>query len=140
VNFILAESALILATAGDPNTYYQAGIRAHMQKTGMTTAEIDQYFLTNPAVVTLSGNTETKRRQIITQKYISWVGNSIEAYNDYRRTRYPALALTQNAAGDNPNVLPERFPYTPNEISRNPNVPLSNGVRPQTDLKVWWAK
>ncbi|HEY0042103.1 MAG TPA: SusD/RagB family nutrient-binding outer membrane lipoprotein [Flavisolibacter sp.] len=140
VNFILAESALILATAGDPNTYYQAGIRAHMQKTGMTTAEIDQYFLTNPTVVTLSGNTETKRRQIITQKYISWVGNSIEAYNDYRRTRYPALALTQNAAGDNPNVLPERFPYTPNEISRNPNVPLVNGVRPQTDLKVWWAK
>jgi hypothetical protein len=140
VNFILAESALMFATAGDPNTYYQAGIRAHMQKTGMTTAEIDQYFLTNPTVVTLSGDAETKRRQIITQKYISWVGNSIEAYNDYRRTRYPALALTQNAAGDNPNVLPERFPYTPNEISRNPNVPLANGVRPQTDLKVWWAK
>ncbi len=136
-NFILAEAALILGTAGNPDELYKAGIKAHMQKTGMTTAEIDNYFTTNPTVVTLSGPTEEKRKQIITQKYIAWFGNGIEAYNDYRRTGYPVLALTTNAQGDNPNVLPTRYPYTPNELSRNPNAPKP---RPNTDVKLWWAK
>src|SRR4029079_17508594 len=53
VQFILAESALILSTPGDANAYYQAGIRASMAKTGMTVTEIDDYFATNPSVVTL---------------------------------------------------------------------------------------
>jgi len=137
VQFILAESALILGTAGDPNTYFQAGIRANMQKIGMTTAEIDNYFATNPAVVTLSGTIEEKRKQIITQKYIALTGNAIESFNDYRRTGYPELTLPQNAAGDNPAVFPTRLPYTPNELARNPNAP---NPRPKTDVKLWFAK
>ena len=137
VNFILAEAALILGTSGDPNTYYQAGIKASMQKVGMTTAEIDNYFATNPTVVTLAGTTEDKRKQIITQKYLSWIGNGIEAYNDYRRTGYPVLTLVNNAAGHNPNVIPTRLPYTTGELSRNPNTP--NPII-RTDVKIWWAK
>lgn len=137
VQFILAESALIFGTTGDTQTYYQAGIRANMSKIGMTLAEIDNYFLTNPGVVTLSGTTEQKRQQIITQKYIAWIGNGIEAYNDYRRTRYPPLALVLNPSGDNPNVIPERLPYPPGELAVNPNAPKP---RPKTDVKVWWAK
>lgn len=137
VNFILAESALILGTAGDANTYYQAGIRANMEKVGMTTAEIDNYFATNPNVVTLTGTTEQKRNQIITQKYISWIGNGIEAFNDYRRTGYPALTVANNAAGHNPNVIPTRLTYPLGELQRNPNTP--NPIT-RTDVKVWWAK
>ena len=105
MNFMLAESALILGTAGDPNTWYQAGIKANMTKVGMTTAEIDSYFQDNPTVVTLAGTIEDMRKQIITQKYISWIGNGVEAFNDYRRTGYPVLALPRNAAGHNPNVI-----------------------------------
>jgi Starch-binding associating with outer membrane len=137
VQFILAESALILGTAGTANTYYQAGITSSMQKVGMTAAEISNYFTTNPTVVTLSGTTEEQRQQIITQKYISWIGNGIEAYNDYRRTGYPALTLVNNAAGDNPNVIPTRLPYTGTELSSNPNAPKP---RPKTDVKLWFAK
>lgn len=137
VNFILAESALILGTAGDADAYYQAGIRANMTKIGMTTAEIDNYFATNPTVVTLTGTTEEKRKQIITQKYISWIGNGIEAYNDYRRTGYPVLSVAQNAAGHNPNVIPTRLTYPNGELQRNPNTP--NPIT-RTDVKVWWAK
>lgn len=137
VNFILAEFALIFGTAGDANTYYQAGIRANMQKIGMTDAEITTYFTTNPTVVTLAGTTEEKRKQIITQKYISFIGNGIEAYNDYRRTGYPELALPLNAQGDNPNVVPARLPYPPGELARNPLAPKP---RPKVDVKLWWAK
>jgi hypothetical protein len=139
VQFILAESALVLGTTGDPNAYYQAGIRANMSKIGMTSTEIENYFATNPSVVTLSptGTVEDKRKQIITQKYIAWIGNGIEAYNDYRRTGYPSLSLALNAQGDNPNVIPTRLPYTSDEIAANPQAP---NPRPKTDVKVWWAK
>lgn len=137
VQFILAEASLVLGTAGTANTYYQAGITANMQKIGMTAAEITQYFTDNPTVVNLSGTVEQQRQQIITQKYISWIGNGIEAYNDYRRTGYPVLALVNNAAGDNPNVIPTRFPYTQTELSSNPNAP---NPRPKTDVKLWFAK
>jgi|KBSSwiS6_1023812.scaffolds.fasta_scaffold02093_4 hypothetical protein len=137
VQFILAEAALILGTPGNANTYYQAGITASMQKVGMSAAEIADYFATNPTVVTLSGTTEEQRKQIITQKYIAWIGNGIEAYNDFRRTGYPVLALVNNAAGDNPNVIPTRLPYTPAELAANPNAPKP---RPKTDVKLWFAK
>ncbi|MGE5106164.1 MAG: SusD/RagB family nutrient-binding outer membrane lipoprotein, partial [Sphingobacteriales bacterium] len=137
VNFILAEAALVLGTAGDPNAYYQEGIKASMQKVGMTTAEIDTFFVNNPTVVTLAGTPDEMLQQIITQKYIAWIGNGIEAFDDYRRTGYPVLALPLNAAGDNPNVIPTRLPYTPAELARNPNAP---SPRPKTDVKLWWAK
>lgn len=135
--FILAESAILFNTSDKADSLYKAGIRAHMQKTGMTTAEIDNYFTTNSNIVDLSGTIEDQRRQIITQKYIAWIGNGIEVYNDFRRTGYPPLALSLNAAGDDPNTLPKRFPYTPQELTRNPNAPKP---RPLTNVKVWWAK
>lgn len=135
--FILAEAALILNTAGNANALYQEGIRAHMTKIGMTTAQIDAYFAANPSVVTLSGTTEQQQRQIITQKYISFVGNPIEAYNDYRRTGFPDLQVALNSAGDDPTVIPKRLPYTPNERARNPNCP---NPRPLMNQKVWWGK
>ena len=137
VQFILAEAALVLGTPGDPNALYQAGITANMQKIGMTAAEITTYFTANPTIVTLTGTTEQKLQQIITQKYIAWIGNGIEAYDDYRRTGYPVLTLVNNAQGDNPNVIPTRLPYTPAELARNPNAP---NPRPKTDVKLWWAK
>ena len=134
--FILAEAALTLGTPGDPNALYQDGIKSSMKKTGMTDAEINTYFSTNPTVVTLSGSVQDKVKQIITQKYIAWVGNGIEAYNDYRRTGYPQLALSLNAIGDDPNVLPKRLPYVISEAERNPNQP---NPRPRTNQKVWWG-
>jgi hypothetical protein len=134
--FILAESALLFGTAGDPNTLYREGITASMRKTGMTEAEINRYFTDNPNVVTLTGSNEDKRKQIITQKYIAWVGNGIEAYNDFRRTGYPPLELALNVTGDDPNTIPKRFPYVDTERQRNPNQP---NPRPRTNEKVWWG-
>jgi hypothetical protein len=71
----------------------------------MTDTEINTYFNDNPTVVNLTGTIEEQHKQIITQKYIAWVGNGIEAYNDFRRTGYPPLALSLNATGDDPNTI-----------------------------------
>lgn len=137
VQFILAEAALVLGTPGDPNTFYQAGIKASMQEVGMADADITAYFNANPTVVTLSGTTDQKRQQIMTQKYIAWCGNGIEVYDDYRRTGYPVLALPLNPGGDDPTVIPTRLPYTNGELSTNPNAP---NPRPLVNVKLWWAK
>ncbi len=134
--FILAEAALRFGVTGDPNAYYQKGIKASMISVGMSSAEIDAYFTANPSIVTLSGTTNEKLQQIITQKYIASVGNAIESYNDYRRTGYPVLTPPLTTAGDDPNTLPQRYPYTTQEGTSNPNQP---NPRPKTNVKVWWA-
>ncbi len=135
-NFILAEAVLRFGVAGDANTYYQNGIKASMKSTGMTDTEITNYFATNPDVVTLSGTDAHKLEQIILQKYIASVGNALESYNDFRRTGLPVLPAPLTTGGDDPNTFPQRFPYTNNEGSSNPNQP---NPRPKTNEKVWWA-
>ena len=134
--FILAEAALRFGVTGDANTYFQKGIRASMISVGMTTTEIDAYFIANPTIVNLSGTNAEKLQQIITQKYIASVGNAIESYNDYRRTSYPLLIPPLTTAGDDPNTFPQRYPYTTQEGTSNPNQP---NPRPKTNVKVWWG-
>lgn len=134
--FIRAESALTLGTAGDPQTLYQQAIRASMTKAGVADAAVTAYFAANPSVANLTGSTQQKLNKIITQKWIAWVGNGYEAYNDYRRTSFPRLALAQNAQGDDPSAIPVRFVYPASELSGNANN-APNPV-PGTNVRVWW--
>jgi hypothetical protein len=134
--FILAEAALRFGVTGDPNVYYQNGITAAMKSEGLTDAQIATYFAANPTIVTLTGTTDQKLQQIITQKYIASVGNAIESYNDYRRTGYPVLVAPIITEADDPNQFPQRLPYTAAEGAANPNQP---NPRPKTSAKVWWA-
>jgi len=130
--FILAESVIRLKTAGDANALYQEGIRRSMEKTGLTTAEIDAYFAANPKVVTLAGTDDHKINQIIRQKWFAWVGNGYEAYNDYRRTGFPQLQPALNVTIT--PTIPNRLLYPPSEIAANgANVPEAV----ITD-RVWW--
>lgn len=131
--FILAEAAIRLGTAGDPQALYQEGIRASMTAAGVTGTQIDAYFASNPAEVTLSGSDQEKIAQIITQKYISMIGNGLEQWNDWRRTGYPTLAPHQNAVGID-GTRPVRAQYISQEVARNPNFP--NNIFP--NVPVWW--
>src|SRR5690606_13345929 len=58
ISFILAESALVLGTTGDPEAYYQAGIRSSMTMAGLSEGEIDAYFAANADEVSLTGDQE----------------------------------------------------------------------------------
>ncbi|MEZ0484108.1 SusD/RagB family nutrient-binding outer membrane lipoprotein [Fibrella aquatica] len=135
--FILAEAALRLGTPGDPQALYTEGIRASMSLAGLTAVQIDAYLTATPAVATLTGTNEQKIAQIINQKYIAFTGNGIELWNDYRRTGYPVLQRSQNAAGVD-GTLPVRAVYIAEEIQRNPNFPQSPAVPPQSNVRVWW--
>lgn len=120
---------------------YQAGIRASMAKAGISSTDIAAYFAANPRVVTLTassaGGVKRQRNQIITQKWIAWAGNGYEAYNDYRRTGYPRLALVTNPSSESPTSIPARLCYPNVEITSNAaNIPTP---QPLTNVKVWWA-
>ncbi|MBN8822913.1 MULTISPECIES: SusD/RagB family nutrient-binding outer membrane lipoprotein [unclassified Spirosoma] len=132
--FILAEAALRLGTPGDPQALYTEGITASLSLAGLSADQITAYLAANPTVATLSGTNEQKIAQIITQKYIAWTGNGLEAWNDYRRTGYPVLQPSQNAAGID-GTRPVRAVYINTEIQRNPNFP---NPAPQSNVRVWW--
>lgn len=131
--FILAEAALRLGTAGDPQALYTEGITASMKSAGVTDANITAFLTANPTVATLSGTNEAKIKQIINQKYISLIGNGFEQWTDWRRTGYPELAAHQNAVGID-GTRPVRLQYITQEIQRNPN--FKTGILP--NVKVWW--
>ena len=137
--FILAESALILKTAGDPQVLFEEGIRASMTKAGVSATDITAYLAApaNKKWVVLSGSNEQKRNQIITQKWIAFIGMGIEAYNDYRRTGYPRLAQVPNTSGDVVDgKIPVRFLYPTSEATSNTkNIPTP---LPQLNQRVWW--
>jgi len=138
--FILSEAALTLpgiTVAGTAQSLYQDAIRASMIKAGVTDAAVTAYFMANPKVATLSGSMEQQRNQIITEKWISWVGNGLEAYNDYRRTGYPRLAPVLNPAGDD-GILPQRFALPLSELTANAGA-IGQDVNIRTSVPVWWA-
>lgn len=134
--FILAEAAVVLPGVTLPKTaqeYYAEGIRSSMVEFGVPAATIDTYFANNAAQVTLAGTAEEQIAQIITQKYIAATGNGLEAWNDYRRTGYPAFAEHLNAVGID-GKRPRRAQYINEEVQRNPN--FANVVLP--NVNVWW--
>jgi hypothetical protein len=70
---------------------------------------------------------------IMNQKYLSfWMFQSLEAFNDYRRTGIPEMS--------NPLGTPLRLPYPVAEINRNPNTPLDINNVTIYDIPVWWAQ
>jgi hypothetical protein len=135
--FILAEAVLTLPGINTPRTaqeYYTEGIRASMRLAGISDANIDAYLQANPQIATLSGSTQKQLEQIITQKWIAWFGNGLEAWNDWRRTGYPVLAQSQNAVGVD-GTRPVRAQYIEQELSRNPNFPNPG---PLSNERIWW--
>jgi hypothetical protein len=136
--FILAEAKLILPGVNLPagqssQTLFADGIRASMELAGISTTDIDDYFANNASVVTLAGTTEQQVEQIIVQKYIAGTGNGLEAWNDYRRTGYPAFPEHLNAVGID-GKRPLRAQYINEEVQRNPA--FSPVVAP--NVSVWW--
>lgn len=127
VLFLKAE-AYLGSNMANAKEYYVAGITSAMERWGVEAADITAY-LENTDVLPAGDLT---RQHIITQKYLAfWLYNPVEAFNDYRRTGFPAMT---NVIGPPPH----RFPYPQSEYDSNSdNVPLG----PETiyNTKVWWA-
>jgi len=154
IQFILAEAALkgyINGGSAAAKTYYEAGIRASMEKwsalgafsatpTSITTAQVNTFLSSKLASWDLATN---KEELIANQKYLAlfWVG--MEAYHEYRRTGYPVLTIGEGTTY-NDNVFPTRFGYPPTSVSTNSaNVAAAlEQMGGENDMKtpVWWSK
>ena len=142
-NLLLAEARVKgWITAGNAADYFAEGIRAHMNQMALVDAACavdpaarDAYIAANPLV---SGK---EMEQINTQYWISSFLNGPEAFANFRRSNYPALA---------PNPYPgravewiNRLTYPNSEISvnnENVNEAINRQGPDNLATKVWWDK
>ena len=68
--------------------------------------------------------------RIMDEKWVALMYN-FEAYNDWRRTGYPALTPNPAAAG---KEIPRRFPYATDPVTYNPNTPANVTIWD----RIWW--
>lgn len=111
----------------------KAAIEQNFLFHGLTVADADSYYTSQ--VVPLLGTTQASYLQeIMTQKYIGmYEQESIEVYNDVRRTGIPTMHNPNNNLAN--FGFPERFPYATSEVTANPaNVPTVNIFKD----KIWW--
>lgn len=161
--FLQAEAVVRGIISGDATSLFDKGIAAsynYLYKLSDNTtnyssadpaADAAAYKVANPTSylvnLNLANTTEKKIEAIITQKYIALnYISSHEAWNDYRRTQYPAIKAGGNAhetfasivsESTRPDKLPTRILYPASEAAYNPANAIS--VTPFTSL-IFWAK
>jgi len=165
--FLQAEAVNDGMITGSAITLYDAGITASFEALGAQTTETQAVIVngvvTTPATyytpdqsaaiyyaqASVAAPTE---QNIITQKYISLNGyGNFEAYNEYRRTGYPAIprSLNSGAYGSSSGgasgigQLPSIVFYPQVEYSTNPaNVAKQPAATVNTEFndKIFWAK
>lgn len=133
--FTEAEARFIVSGAAAAETPYRDGIRAHMQKVGVSTAASNAYLAALPALTTRANPLE----EIITQKYIANF-LKVEPWNDWRRTGFPVLPSPVEQAML-PGI-PQRIRTPGSELSSNINQVTATGIPTGLEgmsVKVWWA-
>jgi Starch-binding associating with outer membrane len=141
---LLAEAAQRVWTTGTAAAFYNAGVRAHMDqmKTYDATATIavasqDAYLLANPF------NAVTALQQINTQYWIASFQNGSEAWANFRRSGFPALAPNPYPSTD-PAVAGgfiHRLVYPVRELSVNTvnyNAAVAHQGPDNLATKVFW--
>lgn len=143
LKFLTAESALMLGTSGDPATLLEEAVRASMSKVlnfgdvastfAATNDDVDDYVSEVIANYNAAASNEEKLDVIITEYYLANFGNSIDAYNAYRRTGYPSNI--QIPIDDDTPTFPRSFRYSEDAVNLNSSI----SQKPITD-KVFWDK
>ncbi len=145
VQFLLAENN------GWNNANYQNGVRASMERWGVSAAKITAFLATLPAA---------NQANVLNQKYIALFMQPYEAYAEYRRTGFPntillpgqSYAFNVPQAGvttytfialNNLTAMPARFTYPVNLQQLNgENVAAAAAAigGDELDTKLIWAK
>ncbi len=148
--FVKAECALKLGTAGTPRTLLESGIRKSIAKvTGFATAigstmpTTDTAYVTTPTRINnyvskvlasydAAANDDERLNIIMKEYYIALWGNGVDAINNYRRTGKPDnMQLTRSAS---PGSFTRSMLYPANLVNLNLNAAQKSGV----DVKVFW--
>lgn len=154
VCLLKAEAALRgFSGAGSISDDYETGIKASFasERSDVTdaslysTANDETYITTGNVKWDSSASTETKLKQIITQKWLALYPNGIEAWAEFRRTGYPeltpvAVSLESSINPSNDEFI-KKLRYIDDEINSNPNASntsLNKNKGDGMDVRVWW--
>jgi hypothetical protein len=131
-NFIRAEAAL-RGAPGSAQTFFTAGITASMQEAGVAAVDIATYLA---SYGTLSGTTAQQIQQVIEEKYIALFGVTVEPWNDWRRTGFPALSIPANSI-NTVTAVPRTLFYPQSELDNNLHCPGQKASNLQTGRPFW---
>lgn len=140
VDFLKAEAVVSLgANGGDPAVLLEAGIRKSMDKVlnfesidsplVATQLDVDAYVDEVLEEFSLASSSDERLDIIIREYYLAAYGNSIEAYNAYRRTGFPSNIQIPIQAENIP--FPRTFSMPEDAVSRNGSLsqrPITNQV------------
>ncbi len=153
VDFMLAESALMLGTTGNPRELLKSAIEKSMadvrsfalassEASKINAFEAERNFVWTNEVTRYvnkvmedydAATTDDARLNIIATEYwIAAYGNGIEIYNLYRRTGKPSPQ--QPALEPNPGPFVRSFYYPTNYVTRNGNAKQ----KPNAAVPVFW--
>lgn len=145
-NLLLAEAAQRgWITTGTAAEYFKAGVRAHMEQlatydgssTTVSQSAIAEYLAANPL------DPANALEQINTQYWVASFLNGPEAWANFRRSGYPALAPNPYPGKTIKGTFIRRLTYPNSEISVNPdNIKAAIAAQGADDLdtRVWWDK
>ena len=97
----------------------------------MDAAEVTNYVDTVLALYDAAGSNEDKLEIVIEEFYIASFGNSVEAYNNYRRTGYPVLGQSVITNTE----FPRSYYLPSSELNSNDNPAL---VQKKLTDQVFW--
>lgn len=139
MKFLQAEGVLSLGVSGDAKALLEEGIRESMQKVlsfsavdplyAATQTDVDSYVQEVLTEYDNAVGNEEKLDIVIREYYIAGYGNSIEAYNAYRRTGYPSNI--QIPIQDETIPFPRTFSLPKAAVDGNTNLeqrPVTNQV------------
>lgn len=129
---------------------YEKGVRASLEKWGVSAVDVTNYLSTLPAA---------NQERVLTQKYLALYNQGVEAWSEIRRTGFPLFLVkkddviwsgTRAGAAQNYRFIPEvgssiptRFIYPLKEQSTNRDNyqrALTNQGDDLTSTKIWWNK
>ena len=129
---------------------YEQGIRASLEKWGVSTAEATAYLATLPAAT---------QENVLSQKYVALFNQGVEAWAEIRRTGYPlylvkkddviwsgvrsGTTVTYRFTPEVGTAVPTRFVYPLKEQSTNREnyqKALANQGDDVTSTRLWWNK
>ncbi|HTD40911.1 MAG TPA: SusD/RagB family nutrient-binding outer membrane lipoprotein [Mucilaginibacter sp.] len=137
--FLQAEAAQNAYIPGTAQTLYESGITASFEELGLTAAQAATYY--GQAIANVGwASSPNKEQAIITQKWIALNSYfNFEAWNEYRRTGFPALPSSIDPSAIS-TTLPTRIFYPLSELNTNPTNLAKEGTIDKFNSKIFWAK
>jgi len=139
---LLAEAAVRGWVTGDPEMFFNAGVRGHMEQlvdydpaSAVAPEAIDSYLSENPF------DEANALEQINNQYWIASFLNGPEAFANFRRSGFPDLAPNPFPSQDIQTDFIRRLTYPSSEIAvntANVNAAIARMGPDVLDTRVWW--